>query len=61
MENWRRSVKNGGFEYLVYRQAPKTSFFAGSAGIMPAFFKKMRASRPRSQGFSELVYNLNNS
>ena len=25
---------------------------------MPAFFKKMRASRPRSQGFSELVYCL---
>jgi len=29
--------------------------FAGSAGIMPTFFKKMRASRPRSQGFSELA------
>jgi len=40
-------------------QAQATSentFFAGYAGIMPAFFKKMRASRPRSQGFSELAY-----
>jgi len=40
----------------VFRQAPKTSFFAGYAGILPAFFNKMRARRPRTQGFSELVF-----
>ena len=28
---------------------------------MPAFFKKMRASRPRSQGFSEVAETLGNS
>ena len=44
----------------VGRQPPKTSFFAGSAGIMPAFFKKMRASRQRSQGFSEVVGRMSN-
>jgi len=36
-------------------QAPKTLFFAGYAGILPAFFKKMRASRPRSQGFCNFL------
>jgi len=40
---------------ILSRQAPKTSFFAGNAGIMPASFNKMRASRPRSQGFSEVA------
>ena len=29
----------------------KTSGFAGYAGILPAFFNKMRAGRPRSHGF----------
>ena len=29
----------------------KTSGFAGNAGILPAFFKDLRAGRPRSQGF----------
>jgi len=36
-------------------QAPKTSFFAWYAGGSPAFFNKMRALRPRFQGFSELA------
>ena len=41
-----------GMRNIGKRQPPKTPFFAGSAGFQPAFFKKMRASRPRSQGFS---------
>jgi len=44
------------YEYL--RQPPKTSFFAGCAGILPAFFNKMRASSPRSQGFSEVALSV---
>jgi len=40
----------------VWRQALKTPFFAGSASDTPAFFKKMRARRPRTQGFLELAW-----
>jgi len=40
------------------RQPPKTLFFAGYAGILPAFFNKMRARRPRTQGFSEVAMSI---